>query len=195
MKPVIFAMKLPSSLNSDEIRVLLTAADDDAADKFLRHSDMPHAQISLAASVLARIAVSRASGIPASQIKIRRTSHGKPYVKNYSDIYFSISHSRNIIVCAVSERPVGVDIEYIKDSVPMNIANRFYSPEDLSLLNDAAHAEKAKLFFKIWTQRESMVKCTGEGLAAFKKIEKTQFEITSDIVFDNFYMSVCSLTN
>lgn len=43
--------------------------------------------------------------------------YGKPYLDN--GLYFNISHSKNVIVCVISDREVGIDIEYLtySDSV------------------------------------------------------------------------------
>ena len=39
--------------------------------------------------------------------------YGKAYISNYENIYFNLSHSGKMILCAISNKEVGVDIEYI----------------------------------------------------------------------------------
>ena len=41
--------------------------------------------------------------------------HGKPFIIGHPDIHFNISHCREGVICVVSDRPVGVDIESIRE--------------------------------------------------------------------------------
>ncbi len=86
--------------------------------------------------------------------------YGKPFLKNYPDIYFNLSHSENYVACAVSDSPVGVDIEYIHD-IDLNIAKHYFygSEYDYILNND----NKEKAFFDLWVLKESYMKMTGLG--------------------------------
>ncbi len=52
-------------------------------------------------------------GLDSSMIKINRSSSGKPYFENLSDVGISISHSGKYIVCAVANGEIGVDIEQL----------------------------------------------------------------------------------
>jgi 4'-phosphopantetheinyl transferase len=86
--------------------------------------------------------------------------YGKPYLKNYPDIHFNLSHSEKYVACAVSDSPVGVDIEYIHD-IDMNIAKHyFYGTEYEYILNNN---NKKKAFFELWVLKESYMKMTGLG--------------------------------
>jgi 4'-phosphopantetheinyl transferase len=86
--------------------------------------------------------------------------YGKPYLKNYPDIHFNLSHSEKYVACAVSDSPVGVDIEYIHD-IDMNIAKHyFYGTEYEYILNNK---NKKKAFFELWVLKESYMKMTGLG--------------------------------
>ena len=52
-------------------------------------------------------------GLDSSMIKINRSSSGKPYFENPSDVGISVSHSGKYIVCAVANGEIGVDIEQL----------------------------------------------------------------------------------
>ena len=86
--------------------------------------------------------------------------HGKPFLKNYSNVFFNLSHSEEYVACAVSDSPVGVDIEHIQD-IDLNVAkNYFYGSEYQYILNKR---DKKKAFFKLWVLKESYMKMTGLG--------------------------------
>jgi len=86
--------------------------------------------------------------------------YGKPYLKNYSDIHFNLSHSEKYVACAVSDSPIGVDIEYVQD-IDLSLAKYFfYGTEYEYILNNNNHK---KAFFELWVLKESYMKMTGLG--------------------------------
>lgn len=88
------------------------------------------------------------------------TDKGKPYLREYPDIFFSISHCRKGIAVAASDRPVGIDIEEIGNY--MDIAAIVLNDDELS---EVIHSENPDICFtEIWTRKESYLKLTGEGL-------------------------------
>ena len=74
------------------------------------------------------------------------TEYGKPVFKN-SDINFSISHSKNIVIACLDTNPCGIDIEYIKQR-DLNKLSKFFKTE-FNNLND---------FYKFWTLKEAVYK-------------------------------------
>ncbi len=92
------------------------------------------------------------------------TEHNKkPRLANRNDISFNISHSGTKVMCAVSDRDIGCDVERITD-IDMEIARRFFFNEEyVSLMNCADKSERNDLFFRYWTLKESFMKVTGLG--------------------------------
>lgn len=99
------------------------------------------------------------------------SEHGKPYIAKemmMSPLYFNISHTSGMMVCAVSQNgEVGVDIENINRSVDvLAIAQRFGSEEEYQQLS-AFTEEKSRLlrFYQYWTLKEAFIKAKGESLS------------------------------
>lgn len=46
--------------------------------------------------------------IPFSKHHISYGCYGKPYLRDYPNAQFNISHSGQFVACAVSDRPIGV---------------------------------------------------------------------------------------
>lgn len=44
---------------------------------------------------------------------IALTPSGKPYLVNYPQLHFSLSHSDEVVMCAISDGPVGCDVERV----------------------------------------------------------------------------------
>lgn len=99
---------------------------------------------------------------------------GKPYLKDCPWIHFNISHTKGMVVCAVHDLPVGVDVEEIRPYSEA-LAKRVLTPlelQNLALWESRGHHFGEVCFFRYWTLKESYVKATGEGLSVpFGKLE------------------------
>ena len=86
--------------------------------------------------------------------------NGKPYLKDVA-VFFSISHSGNYVLCCVSEKEIGCDIEKIKDYNP-KVAKRFFTAKEAQILKNK---ETEDVYFaKLWTLKESILKKEGTGI-------------------------------
>lgn len=87
--------------------------------------------------------------------------HGKPMSDN---MYFNISHSKEVIVLVTSKNiPVGVDVEVIKERREPLV--RYVANE-----KEYDFIQSDLDFIKIWTSKESLMKCLGTGLDMNMKI-------------------------
>lgn len=122
----------------------------------------------IVADYLCRKAVSEFCSVAPNEIIFQKNGFGKPYAKN-QPIHFSISHSADTVICAVSDKEIGIDIEKIK---PFNAkaAEKFATKKELEYIRS-----KENGFFEIWTLKEAYFKCIGTGLGA--DIKNVSFEI------------------
>ncbi|MBO7151347.1 MAG: hypothetical protein J6V77_00775, partial [Clostridia bacterium] len=90
--------------------------------------------------------------LPESVNIIREGGH-KPRL-DVDGVYFNLSHSDDLVVLAVSNTEIGVDVERIR---PVH-------REKFAFIE----AEDDEEFFEKWTERESYVKFTGEGVLSIK---------------------------
>lgn len=122
----------------------------------------------IAADLLCRKMIADECSISEEEITFSKTEKGKPFAVN-ANIFFSISHSKNTVVCAVSDKEIGVDIEEIR-SIRLKAAEKFACESELEYIgNDITR------FFEIWTLKEAFFKCRGSGLGA--DIKSVSFEI------------------
>lgn len=88
---------------------------------------------------------------------------GKPYLKDYPEIYFNLSHSGEYVCCAVGDEPVGVDIQEVVP-VKAGLAERFFTEDECRQLKELTEAQREQLFFRMWSIKESYIKFTGKGM-------------------------------
>lgn len=90
---------------------------------------------------------------------------GKPYFQEIP-LFFSLSHSGEYVLCAVSCREVGADIQKLQPADVWKLAKRFYSEaECLALKRCESEEERQRLFFELWSRKEAYGKLTGTGVA------------------------------
>ena len=92
--------------------------------------------------------------------EISYNPQGKPYFLSHREIFFNISHSSNYVVCAVGNRPVGIDIEGGRKG-RQNLAKRFFDESEAEWIEECESDER---FFRIWTLKEAYGKATGQGV-------------------------------
>jgi 4'-phosphopantetheinyl transferase len=87
------------------------------------------------------------------------------YSDNSSALYVSISHSGEWIAAAVSQTPVGIDIEnFGKQRDFIAIANHVFSVTEIEHLKSCSAEELKPNFYLYWTLKECAAKQHGHGL-------------------------------
>lgn len=103
-------------------------------------------------------------GISASDIDLFETSKGKPLLRNNPELHFSIAHSRDVSMIAITRvAPIGVDIEQLR-AVPNAeaILRRFFTHEEIgTILTDD---NRDLRFIQAWTRAEARVKVRGASV-------------------------------
>lgn len=130
--------------------------------KFLKAEDRKR---SLGAGLLVNEILPRHGASPA---EIRVGEDGKPVVEG---IFFNLSHSDNMVICATAKKEVGCDVEKIVRA-PKGVAERFFHPSEAKYVKAGIGEERDHRFFRIWTMKESYIKMTGEGMSlSFDRFE------------------------
>ncbi len=91
---------------------------------------------------------------------LSRTELGKPFFPD-GRFHFSLSHTRTLAACAVSDLPVGVDAETLRPLRP-RLASVVLTREEEDWLASRPNFDEALL--TLWTCKEALVKRSGEGL-------------------------------
>ena len=103
------------------------------------------------------------------------TAQGKPFLLARPDIHFSISHTKNAILVAISDAPIGVDIESFRSPSAALIARTMNATEQAAIAASLELPGTASglleppgtpeaLFSAIWTRKEAVLKLRGTGI-------------------------------
>ena len=119
-------------------------------------------------------------------IVFEKDEYGKPFLQGQEGFHFNISHSDRYVVCAVSDAPIGVDVEKIRQ-VRLKVAERFFTESEKQYVFSGESEEmKCSRFFTVWTRKEAFVKRDGRGL----RIPLDSFEVLTP-QSDVFYTGIC----
>ena len=104
--------------------------------------------------------------------------HGKPSIVGHPEIYFNLSHCKEAAVCVISDKPVGVDVESIRE-YKESLVNYTMNDEEVGLIKSADNPAAA--FIRLWTMKEATMKLIGTGISDDLKtaIDHEQFQYTT----------------
>ena len=102
---------------------------------------------------------------------IHRGTWGKPFFLR-SEIEFSLTHTKTMAFCALSDSPVGIDAETVRPVLP-RVLERTMNPAELAWI--AEQPDRDRAFLQLWTAKEAWVKLTGTGLQGCPKSVVLQF--------------------
>jgi len=156
------AMAVPDCLSDDE-RV--------RAARF-RH-DLDRRRFTVGRS-LVRTTLAAHYGCQPSAIRFRTGRNDKPEVEppaGMPPLHFNVSHSGDLVLAGFAPCEIGVDVEQVRDSVDLcNVATEVFSTNEQRALTLTPEAERAPLFFRLWTCREALLKASGAGLSGCSRL-------------------------
>jgi 4'-phosphopantetheinyl transferase len=165
-------LALPDDIHEPDLlstyRTLLNAAEKEQESRFFFATDRHRYLVTRA---LVRTVLSRYRAIDAKDWVFSANAYGRPEIANKEasdcSLSFNISHTRGLIVLAVSKGcSLGVDVEDVAGrEVSIEIANHFFAPQEVEALNAVSPGRQQYRFYEYWTFKESYIKARGMGLS------------------------------
>jgi len=160
----VIILKNTLELAFDEYKGLLQHVSLEKQERIRRFHVFLDAQNCLIGDILARMEICQITGLRNEELEFAVNLYGKPFLKNKPQIHYNISHAGTFTSCALSDQPVGIDIECVKE-VDMRIAGRFFTAEEATyILSEPEDMRRRQRFFEVWTKKESRIKWEGKGL-------------------------------
>lgn len=150
-------------------------------------------------SILALILLEELLEEDITKLTIKRSKNNKPYLKN-KNIYFNISHKKDYVTVIISNKKIGIDIEYIDKNKIKKSTLKFFSTEaEEKNINNSFNKEE--LYFTLFSLKESYIKMKDilfdKNIIEFKiennKIINTKKDINIKIIKDipNYIITIC----
>ncbi|KUJ59347.1 4-phosphopantetheinyl transferase [Flavobacteriaceae bacterium CRH] len=143
-------------------------------ETLVKNKRWQHIQLSLLGRILLFTSLKKHYHLNLKDDAIKYNAYNKPFFEG-NPVYFNISHSGEIVVCAVTDSfELGIDIEKIHeidvDNFRVNMTNNEWHK---IIASDPIH----EAFFDYWTQKEAVIKASGAGqsipLNSFEVIENS----------------------
>jgi 4'-phosphopantetheinyl transferase len=157
-QPADMIAKLAPLLSQDECQ---------RAGRFHRRTDRRRF---IAARGILRKIISAYLALTPDEVRFVYNKYGKPFIsddQNRGALNFNLSHSNGMALYAVARgRRVGVDIEYMReDFATLEVAERFFSNDEVEALRAAPADRRTEAFFNCWSRKESYIKAIGMGIS------------------------------
>lgn len=112
---------------------------------------------------LLRLSLARHLSVGAESLTFKAGACGKPWLPLHPKCHFNLSHSGDFVAVAIGSEPVGIDIEHLRDNLPVaSLATHAFQPQETAAIKAAPDGQL--LFYHFWTAKEAVMKCTGRGM-------------------------------
>ena len=137
---------------------LLFPEEVERSDRYLQQEDMISYRYR---HHLLNTILTTVTGKALSEISFVKNEFGKPALIDGA-FHFNISHTENGVALCFCPKPLGVDIEYLRNTATFEpVAVSQYHHNEKRLL---AQQDTDETFLGIWTRKEALLKAVGTGL-------------------------------
>lgn len=103
-----------------------------------------------------------------AELRFQYGPFGKPELKRHGKIatHFNTTHAGDLLICAVGNTPLGVDLEPV--ALPLEskaIARMYFTPSEVEKLRVLPLPDQPLAFTRCWTRKEAFIKAIGAGLS------------------------------
>jgi 4'-phosphopantetheinyl transferase len=143
---------------------ILSPAEQEQATRF--HFPQDRDRFLLTRYVLRKL-ISQYLGLEPGCTAFEVDYFGKPYIPNYRDFQFNISHSEALILIAFCRTyRIGIDVEHMRPLEDAEqIAATFFARAEFEDYQATPASLQQEAFFNCWTRKEAFIKAVGKGLA------------------------------
>jgi 4'-phosphopantetheinyl transferase len=169
------------ALSEGDVAPLLSMLDEGEKARLVRFVHARNRIEFAAAHGLTRLVLGQALSVPPASLAFVEGPNGKPWAQRDgrpAPVSFNLSHANGMVGVAVLARPdvpVGFDLERSDRRIELELADRYFRPEEVSWLASLAPNERPRGFLRLWTLKEALIKGTGEGLS--RELDSFWFDV------------------
>lgn len=146
-------------ISEEEIQNLLPLVSDERREEALRYKHLFGQFACLKSYVMLRELLEQRGLTHPFQFDYNE--HGKPFLKEHPEIHFNLSHCKAGIAVAVSDQPVGIDIEHYRQ-VTEHLIRYTMNEEEQRVIRESD--DPVRTFTEYWTKKEAVFKLRGTGI-------------------------------
>lgn len=106
----------------------------------------------------------------ARDVSIETGPDGKPVLADRSNLHFNVAHSAGWALIGVAPRPIGIDLERVRDlESAAALVARYFSPEEQRAFAALPDERRREAFFRGWTCKEAVLKGIGAGMRGIER--------------------------
>lgn len=124
----------------------------------------------VAGRVLCRSVMANLLGCAPQALCLAITPSGRPYLHDYPDIDFNLSHTKDRVALAICRGGrIGIDIERLdafSEKEASEIMPMILSEQELNQVYQLDERHRHDVFLACWVQKEAALKCFGQGFLA-----------------------------
>ena len=148
-----------SVISAEEIQRLLPLVSEERRSEALRYKHLFGQFACLKSYVMLREML-ESKGL-SHPFRFGHNEHGKPFLVDYPDVHFNLSHCKNGIAVVVSDQPVGIDIESYREVSDRLIRYTMNEEEQWIIFGSD---DPVRTFTEYWTKKEAVFKLRGTGI-------------------------------
>ena len=148
-----------SVISEEEIQRLLPLVSDERRAEALRYKHLFGQFACLKSYVMLRELLEQ-RGLT-HPFRFGYNEHCKPFLKDYPEVHFNLSHCKNGIAVVVSDQPVGIDIESYRN-VSDSLLRYTMNEEEQQIIRESD--DPVRTFTEYWTKKEAVFKLRGTGI-------------------------------
>ncbi len=167
------SVRLDPAWHLDAAARCLSRSEAERAARFVKDADRVRYVL---AHAMLRTLLARRLALAPAEIAFATGPNGKPRLAGpAADLAFNLSYGDGVVALAFAQRPVGIDLEALRDGVAFSeIGRRFFQPDEVRYLESGPESERGlelrDRFFRLWTRKEAVLKALGVGLSGLGEV-------------------------
>lgn len=150
-------------MSEEHFKECLAKVSEQRREKVLRYKFASGREQSLRAYMLLQKLLKEEYGITEPPV-FRELDNGKPVIIDYEDIHFNMSHCKFAAACVISDKPVGIDVEGIREHYNEGLIDYVLNEEERKDITP-------QKFTRLWTMKEAVVKLSGRGITGREQLQ------------------------
>ena len=118
-------------------------------------------------------AIKIATNLDFANLEFTKTTNGKWICP---DLHFSLSHTDGVVCVAVSDLPIGVDVEVVKDIRPV-LADKILTEREKAIMESMPTEKMGRFLLDAWVKKESIFKMRGGEALLPNRIESASVKV------------------